>query len=140
MLAGRHPVQRLAANDFATRFRLVVGGDDSHVELAVLDLCAQTGAAGALHLDFDRRIEPVEGRQNLGQQAIGIVIGNTQLHLPDFHAVAECGQGLVVEADHAPGIFQQALPVFRQAGLPPVLGEDRQAETFFQTAHLHGHG
>ena len=58
--------------------------------------------------------------------------------MADFIAITKRGQCLVIQADHAPRIFNQPQPILRQSGLPAIFGEERHIQTLFKPAHLHG--
>ena len=132
------PQQRLAANDLGRSLGADMG-DDGDVEFARRHRVDECRGRRADHRHLGARIGGGEARQNLRQEAVGIVVGRAEPDAPGELGVGEGGERLVVETQQAPGMGEQALAVVRQARLAAVAGEDRLADPLLEAAHLHRH-
>ncbi len=77
--------------------------------------------------------------QHLGQEPGGVVIGRADFHQAGDFRLRDRGQGLVVQIENAPGIFDQRLAFARQAGAAAVALEQRLADGLLEPLDLHAH-
>ena len=139
MVGRAHPQQRLAAHHLRLAARIVVR-DQGEVEIAALDVLDEAGRRLADHGQLDARIGAREARHDLGQEAVGIVVGRADADRALQPAIVEGGQRLAVEMDQAPRIGQQPLALLGELVAAPFLLEQRLADALLEPPHLHRHG
>ena len=114
-------------------------GDDGEIDLVGVDALEQVHARLADHGQLDAGIGAREARHDLGQIAVGIIVGHAQPHAAGQFGVGEGGERLDVELDDAARVIEQALAVLGELRRAAVAREDRPLEPLLQPLHLHGH-
>ena len=138
MVGRGDPQQRLAPHHFRLAARVVVR-HQRQVEIAALDMLDQPRRRLADDGQFDARIGAREARHDLGQEAVGIVVGRADADRAFEPPVVEGGQRLAVEIEQPPRVGEQLVAFLGQPVGAPVLFEQRLADPLLQPAHLHRH-
>ena len=138
-VVGRtHPQQRLAPHHLRLAPAVVVR-HQRKVEMAALDVLDQIEGRLADHRQLDARVGAGEAGHDLGQEAVGIVVGRADADGAFQPPVVEGGQRFAVQVDHPPRIGKQSLAFLGQPVAAAVLFEQRLADALLQPAHLHGY-
>src|ERR1039458_8422169 len=127
-----HPQQPLAPEGFRGALVLAIG-DDGEIDLVAVDALEQIHGRLADHGEFDAGIDAREARHDLGQIAVGIIVGHAQAHAAGQFGVGEGRQRLDVELDDAARVIEQALAILGELGGAAVAREDRPLEPDVKT-------
>ena len=135
----RDPEQRLDTDDLALAAAFDMG-DDRKVDIAGRDPLRQHRRRFADHRDLGARIRMGEAGQDLGQVAIGIIVGHAEADAPLEIGIGKGCHAFEVQPDDPAGIVEQPLAILGQLGMAAVAAEQGAPDPLLESLHLHRDG
>jgi hypothetical protein len=115
-------------------------GDDGEVEVSRLHAVDEVRRRLARHCHLGARVRAREAGQDLGQVAVGVVVGQPEPHAADELGLREGGEAFGVQPHDPARVVEETITLVGQPRAAAVALEHGPTDALLEPLHLHRHG